>query len=540
MLDVLMHSRPSFVLTGALLLGAAVLAALLFVAGPGHVDRWAVEMFREQQTLLAEQAARRIEQTLSELEARLDSPLEQQASGIVEATTRPEYEAALSRLARPADREIGAIFMVHDREGRILGVHPVDESVDVDALLDHLHRPQPTGPETGLGACQTCLQDEGQLSVTTRLDDRRRLAVNVGLEQLAGETLRQMTKGRNKRAALVDARGVDQHVVQTTATGSNWITGRVPLPGTDWHVEVAAPRQVIAADIDRSTRRLLVASGGVLLLVLLGLGSLALHAFRRHHDQLRQVRALAHQQKLATLGTLGASVAHELNNSLGAAMANISLLRARTEERLDPANLELIDRTSGAIDQLAELSQELNGYARKARNPSEFNLADAAESALRLIEPKLGPRSFVDLHIDAEPVLAGHRTALTQVFVNLILNAHQAVEDDDPRILLRIAQRDRTAVITVSDNGPGVPEQLRDQIFEPFFSTKNGDSQDGGTGIGLWLCARNVGLHDGEIRIESNDAGGARFVIELPIGEPADARLRTDPPQLAPTPKAVS
>ena len=534
-----MQSRPSFVLTGLLLLGASVLAAVLFATGPAQVDRWAVEMFREQQTLLAEQAARRIEQTLSELEARLDSSLERQASGIAEATTRAEYEAALARLARPSDRAIGALFLVHEEDGHLLAAHSVDGSVDLDDFVKHDHLPQPAGNESGLGACESCIHDEGQLSVTTQLDDRRRLAVNVGFEQLAGETFRQITQGRNKRAALLDARGVEQHVVQTAETGTDWITGRVALPGTDWHVEVAAPRRAIAADIDRSTRRLLLGSGGVLLLVLLGLGSLGLSKYRQQEEQIRQVRALAHQEKLATLGTLGASVAHEINNSLGAAQANISLLRARAEDQLDPKDLQLIDRAFQAIEQLAELSRELNVYARKAQEPSEFSVVDAAESALRIVRPKLGDHASIDLEVDAEPILSGHPTALTQVLVNLILNAHEAIDGDEPHIFLRITRRDRTAVITVSDNGPGVPERLRDQIFEPFFTTKNGDEQDGGTGIGLWLCARNVELHDGEIRVESAAEGGARFVIELPLDEAADDALPTDPAPLAQRRSAV-
>ncbi len=518
-----MRSSAASLAAAALFTSAALIAGTVLVAGPPMVETKVVDLFRQQQTLLAEQGSRRIEEALAGVEARLTSPLEREASEIESARTPEELRIALARLGRPSDARFGITLFVHDDGGHVIAVSPRADHEHIDEFLAHDHQPQPVGAGRSFGACQKCVEKAAQLSVTTRLADDRRLAANIDLERLAGEVFEQITRGRNARAALVDGDGEEQYVVKTAEVGgqTEWISGDAAIPDSDWKIRVDAPRGSISADIDRTTRQLFSASGGVLGLVLLGLSLLGTVVYREHQARLMRARALAHQDKLATLGTLAAAVCHEINNAIMIATLNLDEVAQTAADTLNPEQGEMLEHASGALEGLAELSGELNQFARQERSAEDFDVSEAVESALRIVRPKLETRARIGLQIDVRPIVHGSRTALSQVLINLILNAFEAADataapEDGAQIEIRVGQDGPLAIIAVTDNGPGVPTALRERVFEPFFSSKDGEDQHGGTGIGLWMCARIVEDHDGSIHVEDADDGGACFVVELP------------------------
>jgi two-component system C4-dicarboxylate transport sensor histidine kinase DctB len=117
-------------------------------------------------------------------------------------------------------------------------------------------------------------------------------------------------------------------------------------------------------------------------------------------------------------------------------------------------------------------------------------------------------------------------TLLGQILVNLLSNAADATAGrDKPRVALRVRRQDDLALVEVEDNGPGVPENLREKIFEPFFSTKG----DQGNGLGLWISSEIARLHGGTLTVHEGASGGALFRLALPIDSRGGA---PDLPQL--------
>jgi two-component system C4-dicarboxylate transport sensor histidine kinase DctB len=115
------------------------------------------------------------------------------------------------------------------------------------------------------------------------------------------------------------------------------------------------------------------------------------------------------------------------------------------------------------------------------------------------------------------PPVPCQQTLLGQLLVNLIGNALDAVEGrPQPRVVVRVVHTGTAARIEIEDNGPGVPEGLRERIFDPFFSTKG----DRGNGLGLWISSEIARLHGGSLGVESSAAGGAKFVLTLPLEGP--------------------
>jgi histidine kinase len=116
------------------------------------------------------------------------------------------------------------------------------------------------------------------------------------------------------------------------------------------------------------------------------------------------------------------------------------------------------------------------------------------------------------------PEVNADTARLQQVFLNLIVNSRDALADLPPespkKLWLRVEQKGRTLDYIVEDNGPGVPPELEERVFEPFYTSKPPGE---GTGLGLSIAYGIVKDHDGEIRLESSEAGGARFVVSLPI-----------------------
>ncbi len=230
-----------------------------------------------------------------------------------------------------------------------------------------------------------------------------------------------------------------------------------------------------------------------------------------------QREALYQNEKLSALGQLLASVAHELNNPLSVLVGQALLLKETTR---DESIARRAERIGAAADRCARIVRTFLAMAR--RQPSERVANDPNElldTALEVTGYALRAANItIERDLDpALPAILVDPDQVTQVFTNLIVNAEQALRRREGGRRLRIVSaregRNGDVVITIEDNGPGVPEEIRRRVFEPFFTTKAAGE---GTGIGLALCHRVLEAHGGEIELADGAEGGARFTVRLP------------------------
>ena len=226
-------------------------------------------------------------------------------------------------------------------------------------------------------------------------------------------------------------------------------------------------------------------------------------------------------EKMSALGSLLAGVAHELNNPLSVVVGHAMMLR---EEANDENTLRQTQKISEAAERCARIVKTFLSMARQ--EPSRMETLDVNEIAQVAIEVARYGDDARAVRIESRldeglSAVAGDSDQLTQVAVNLILNAEQAIAASGvgDLILLSTSATEDGVSITFEDNGPGVPADIRKRVFEPFFTTK-GVGQ--GTGIGLSMCHQIVSAHQGSIRIEDVNEGGARFVVTLPVAGGAE------------------
>jgi two-component system NtrC family sensor kinase len=252
---------------------------------------------------------------------------------------------------------------------------------------------------------------------------------------------------------------------------------------------------------------------------------------RKHAEaEIRRQREATHlREKLASLGSLLAGVAHELNNPLSVVVGRAIMLE---EEANDLAVRVSLSRLRAAAERCARIVTSFLALARE--KPRETRPVDVRNVLDAVLELAYGLRSAgVETYREDAPdlpLVLADEDELHQVFLNLLINALQALETVAPprRLWLRTAAEDGVVRIEVADNGPGVPADLRHQVFEPFFTTK---PVGAGTGLGLSVCHGIVVAHGGAITVEESPSGGACFVVTLPAcpaeGDTLDPLLPT-------------
>ena len=218
--------------------------------------------------------------------------------------------------------------------------------------------------------------------------------------------------------------------------------------------------------------------------------------------------ALLRAEKLAAVGRLAASMAHEINNPLEAVTNTLFL--ARTHSEVTPALRELLLLAEQELSRVASITRQTLGFFRGASEPATSSVADILEDALALYQSKIRVRNIrlvKEVHFNG--LIHARPGELRQAFSNLVANALDAVPDGGD-LMLRVSRgRDwRTGMpgvtVTVADSGLGIEPQHRKRIFEPFFTTK----RDTGTGLGLWLTREIVLRHSGRIRFRTNSRPG--------------------------------
>ncbi len=218
-------------------------------------------------------------------------------------------------------------------------------------------------------------------------------------------------------------------------------------------------------------------------------------------------------EELASIATLVAGLAHEIGTPMNVIQGHAERLeRAMTDERSRWRLRTIRDQ----IERITSIIQSLLNMARpKAREHSPVDVARVLEQAVAFLTEKFRARSIV-AKIDAEvrPIVRGDGEKLQQVFLNLFINAADAMPaGGELNIQLQPLSEERVR-ISVKDTGHGIPEAILARIFEPFFTTKEGGR---GNGLGLMVAASIVREHAGEIEVQSQEGVGTVFFIDLPF-----------------------
>ncbi len=231
-------------------------------------------------------------------------------------------------------------------------------------------------------------------------------------------------------------------------------------------------------------------------------------------EQRRLEASLIQAEKLAAVGQLAAGVAHELNNPITAVIANVQLMRLEMAQKLDQTeSLELIESASLRAQ---EVVKGLLNFSRQERQ--EFVLMDINTSIRQSLALVQNQWSSSNVHLvldlgDHLPAVRGNPDHLQSVWLNLLINAYDALDDKGGAITVRSRVQDEGIEVLISDTGMGIEPDLIKKIFEPFFTTKEPGK---GTGLGLSTTYRIVKQHGGDIDIKSQPNQGTRMVVVLP------------------------
>jgi PAS domain S-box-containing protein len=229
-------------------------------------------------------------------------------------------------------------------------------------------------------------------------------------------------------------------------------------------------------------------------------------------------KQLIHTQKMESIGTLAAGIAHEVGNPLASISALVQVARRSTE---DPFIREKLDLVKSQVTRISKIIRDLVDFSR----PSDFelqrvNINECLKEAIEIT--KVGTKSKdIQYNVklsDEVPNLPLVADQLEQVFVNILLNAVDALnevkDNREKSITIESALSEDESIITFTDSGSGITEENLNKIFEPFFTTK---SSGRGTGLGLWVSYGIIKSFQGNLEVKSKIGQGTTFTIKLPI-----------------------
>jgi signal transduction histidine kinase len=231
---------------------------------------------------------------------------------------------------------------------------------------------------------------------------------------------------------------------------------------------------------------------------------------RSREQQSKADEKLRQSEKLAAAGRLAATIAHEVNNPLAAAMNTLYLLR----DKVSSEGSALLLGAEEQLRRVAGITRQTLGFYRENASRIHFDLGEVVDELVGTMTPRARNKSVI-IESEVGPLqVFAVKGEIQQVIANLLTNAIDATpENSKIRVRARRIHREVADSIQVSvgDCGPGIPADLQERIWEPFFTTKH----DVGTGLGLWVCKQIIERHSGTIRVHSTP-GGTVFTIVLP------------------------
>ncbi|WP_421899491.1 sensor histidine kinase [Maridesulfovibrio sp.] len=250
---------------------------------------------------------------------------------------------------------------------------------------------------------------------------------------------------------------------------------------------------------------------------------------KNSHDEIQQVfaalnsmveqlikrrRQLVQAQKLSSIGTLSSGIAHQLNNPLNNISTSCQILEERQKGQDDFSDRMMHNimqetlRARDIVKGLLEFSRE-SGYS-----PGPVELGKVMKSAMDLVSSQVPANVTLDMEIPEHIIVHADQHKIQEAFINLLINAVQAIGADPGSITVTAFMDQESTVIRVNDTGQGMDPETMERIFDPFFSTKEVGQ---GTGLGLYIVYGIIEKHQGSIRTESSPGEGTSFYITLPL-----------------------
>ncbi|HEU4386784.1 MAG TPA: ATP-binding protein, partial [Blastocatellia bacterium] len=238
----------------------------------------------------------------------------------------------------------------------------------------------------------------------------------------------------------------------------------------------------------------------------------------RELERRRIEQKLFESEKLAAVGTLAASIAHEVNNPLEAIKNSLYLLRSNKEEQTSSRFLGIAIKET---ERVSHIMRQMLGFARRSGGVEWTDVNQLIDDTVTLVERRLQHSGIKVLkQLDRTlPAVHCYPDQLRQVFLNLILNAQQSIEKTgtiEIKTWLTDAETDPSVVLEITDSGSGISNDDLPRIFEPFYSTRRD-----GTGLGLWVSQNIMRQHGGSLEVGASGPRGARFRIRLPVDSPS-------------------
>jgi signal transduction histidine kinase len=228
--------------------------------------------------------------------------------------------------------------------------------------------------------------------------------------------------------------------------------------------------------------------------------------------------ALRKSEKLAIVGRLAATIAHEINNPL-TAVTNLHYLMASCTSLAEAKRLLAI--ADEELARVIEITTQTLRFHRESKHPVKVNMAELLDSVLKLYARRIASSEIVvDRFIATSAPLVGFAGELRQLIANLVSNAVDSMQGGGGKLRVRLLQASehcnglRSGIrVVVADTGEGIPAIVRDNLFEPFVTTK----ADTGSGLGLWVSSEIVRKHSGSLRYRSRLGSGTVFSVFLPL-----------------------
>ncbi len=245
-------------------------------------------------------------------------------------------------------------------------------------------------------------------------------------------------------------------------------------------------------------------------------------------DQVKETETLLVQsEKLAALGRMSAGLIHEINNPLNFAGQGLHILRQYQNDVPDGSRAdftEVLTDVENGVNRVVRIISDLRGFTRSdGRSSGAFQLKPVMETALRFFAHEFKDGVRVESEVPEGLEIRADSSQFTQVVVNLVQNALDAMrsredypEGESPLLRIHAEEVDGVVRLRVSDNGPGISDEIRDKIFDPFFTTKDVGK---GMGLGLSICHRIIHEHQGHISVNNLPNGGSEFILEFPATE---------------------
>ena len=247
------------------------------------------------------------------------------------------------------------------------------------------------------------------------------------------------------------------------------------------------------------------------------------HLYQSEKEALLELRSaqkrLIESERLAALGRLAASIAHEVNNPLGIIKNYLTIISKNGGDTEDlQKNVGIVHEE---VDRIAKIVRQLLDFYRPTLEQQiEMNVAEVLHSTLDLVSQKLESGGIeIERIIEGNLQISGSPNRLKQVFLNLILNARDVMPKGG-RLTVTAENINGFAEVSFSDTGTGISAEELPRIFEPFYTTK----KESGTGLGLAVCHGIIASHNGVIAASNNSDGGAKFTVRLPLTKVQNGR----------------